>query len=413
MNPFKSIKDPLVISLLLGSIWTKTAFMMSIPFLAIYLAKHTALSGIAIGFVISAAPVMACASSFFSGYLADVLGRTIIMRVALWASSATFFGFFAAAYLPKGSAAQTIAFLILNGIVGMTSSMFGPSAQALIIDRCPDENRAFVLRLRYMLMNAGAMIGGLAGGIGGSVGGQWVFLASATLYFGYALMLGRLFRVYNVTWVRPARTAGAPLAKLTEAVRVIAGDGAFRRLLVSGILFSAAYMQIDTNVARLISTEFEGGTRIVGYLLSLNAFLVVVLIPTVEPLVRKFSNARLMLVGSVIFSAGFLPMQLMGFSLPALVLMIVLISVGEVIIGPLQNVAIDVLAPVHLRGSYFGASSFRFVGEAFGPVGGAFVIQSYGFLSVFHAMAVLAICAGLLAVTAMSVPPRVQQPLAA
>ncbi|WP_157368805.1 MFS transporter [Algicola sagamiensis] len=50
-------------------------------------------------------------------------------------------------------------------------------------------------------------------------------------------------------------------------------------------------------------------------------------------------------------------------------------SLGESILFPAMNVQIDEIAPRHLLGTYFGASSFNSLGWASAPVVGGFFIE--------------------------------------
>ncbi|MCO1335576.1 hypothetical protein MO867_14650 [Microbulbifer sp. OS29] len=51
------------------------------------------------------------------------------------------------------------------------------------------------------------------------------------------------------------------------------------------------------------------------------------------------------------------------------------LSLAEAILFPTMSVQIDRLAPSHLRGTYFGASSFYAIGWSMAPLIGGLVIQ--------------------------------------
>ena len=53
-------------------------------------------------------------------------------------------------------------------------------------------------------------------------------------------------------------------------------------------------------------------------------------------------------------------------------------SLAEAILFPTMNVHIDRLAPDHLRGAYFGATSFYSLGFALAPLGGGLMLDHIG-----------------------------------
>lgn len=54
-----------------------------------------------------------------------------------------------------------------------------------------------------------------------------------------------------------------------------------------------------------------------------------------------------------------------------------------------MNVHIDRLAPTHLRGAYFGAASFYYIGFALAPLGGGALLDFLGGAWVFAIAALL------------------------
>ncbi len=54
-----------------------------------------------------------------------------------------------------------------------------------------------------------------------------------------------------------------------------------------------------------------------------------------------------------------------------------------------MNVHLDRIAPDHLRGAYFGASSFYSLGYALAPLGGGIMLDLYGEFWLFSVSVVL------------------------
>jgi MFS family permease len=73
----------LVRSLILGAGLIKAANFISMPFLALFLAKKSALSAFEIGLIIGLNPLAAILGAFFGGPLSDKLGRKKILLSSL------------------------------------------------------------------------------------------------------------------------------------------------------------------------------------------------------------------------------------------------------------------------------------------------------------------------------------------
>lgn len=83
LRGFLGMYHPIVYTLILGTVMARAASSMSLPFLAIYLAKHTSMSAVMIGVVIGMGALAGTVGGFIGGNLSDRFGRRIIMLAAL------------------------------------------------------------------------------------------------------------------------------------------------------------------------------------------------------------------------------------------------------------------------------------------------------------------------------------------
>ncbi len=103
----------LLCTVLFGILWTKAASLLCMPFLTLYLFKHTQLSITSIGLVVGLQPLALCFGSVIGGYISDNFKRHIILMLSLFISSLVYLGFyFTAKYLIL--IPQMIAFAILS-----------------------------------------------------------------------------------------------------------------------------------------------------------------------------------------------------------------------------------------------------------------------------------------------------------
>src|SRR5574342_248994 len=84
---------PSVWAVLVGTVLSRGASYMTLPFLSIYLSRHMDLSPIVIGLTVGMSPLMATVGGFIGGHLSDRFGRKPVMLFALFTVALVYFGF--------------------------------------------------------------------------------------------------------------------------------------------------------------------------------------------------------------------------------------------------------------------------------------------------------------------------------
>ena len=93
MRDFLKKWHPAVIVIVAGTLFTRAAFFMTMPFLAIYLYNETGIDPAMVGLIIGVSALTGTFGGFFGGYLSDRIGRLPVMTVAIFIWSAVFVGF--------------------------------------------------------------------------------------------------------------------------------------------------------------------------------------------------------------------------------------------------------------------------------------------------------------------------------
>jgi MFS family permease len=370
--------------ILFASFWIKCAAYFTVPFLALFLAKNTALSLPIIGLVIGAQPLAALAGGFLGGHLSDRFGRRQILLVSLIGSSLAYFGFFFAAKSLTGSAYTWLCFALLNLSAGWFSSFFWPVSQALIADLASEQQRPVIYRYRYVVTNIGGGLGPLLGVSIGIAAAPTAFLVTALSYAGFLTILCFSFagNASNSTAKREPKSFQASLLVLRR-------DKALRWLLLSAILFGMSYAQIESNLSQFLYRAFPDGLRFFSFIITLNAIFVLVLQPMAGWIEKRTNAKTMMMLGTAVFCAGCLVMAAFPSDKASFILGIFVITLGEVLVVPTLSVVIDELAPDGMRGSYFGAATLRQLGPTIGPALGGFVLSGAGATVLFIFMAIL------------------------
>ncbi|WP_421385111.1 MDR family MFS transporter [Bacillus salacetis] len=356
---------PIVWVLLTGTVLSRGAMFMTMPFLAIYLSRTMDMHPLFIGLTVGISPLVATIGGFIGGHLSDRYGRKPVLMMSLFSISLVFFGF--------SVASHPLWFIFLNALNGLSNSFFEPTSQALMADLTEKKQRMKAYSLRYTAINIGAAVGPLAGAYLANVSAESTFIITGSIYFFYAVALTVLMKKFKLE----GGAAGKAKVTFLDALSIVKRDSALRYLVLGIILINIGYSQLQSTLPMHLEESLENGVYIFSILLSINAVMVVFLQMPVSALAEKFRPMQTMVFGALIMMLG-----LMGFGFSngwvLSIVSVALLTLGEILIFPANSVLIDRLAPENLRGIYFGAGQFRKVGNFAGPVLGGFLFSEVG-----------------------------------
>ncbi|MGF7034730.1 MFS family permease [Paenibacillus mucilaginosus] len=356
---------PVAWGVILGTFLSRTGFFMSIPFLGIYLGKVKGIDPAMVGAILAMSLLVGTLGSFAGGALSDRLGRYPVMITAMSLWSLVFVGF---AY-----ADATWLFFVLSALNGLFRNVFEPTARALLADVTPPESRAAAFSARYFAINIGGAIGPLIGlklGMGGT-SSLLPFLISASIYAFYAALLV----VFMISFRHLLRGKETTEASVGQMVRIVFTDKVFLYLLLGNFFVAGAYSHLDTTLS-----QFIGHDRVEVYsnLFSVNAVSVLVLQYPLTKLMKRYTSLTSLKLGCFFFGLG-----LFGFGLfddmLLLSLSMILFTTGEILCFVIGDVLIGEIAPESLRGAYYGASGFAFLGQSLCAWIGGMLLQGLGF----------------------------------
>ncbi len=375
----QSSYHPLIWSLILGTAFTRTAAFMSLPFLAIYLNSHTDLNPFQIGLVLSMSGLGGAFGGFVGGYLSDWLGRRSVLLCSLITWTLMFFCFlFAETYLH---------FMLLNLMHGLCRSFFDPTSQAMMTDLTPETKRMKIFGYRYTALNIGLVLGPLLGAFLYPVVGIKTFYYTGVAFLLYTVILIFQFIRYDKQ-IQLSQPKGK--MRLSDCVNVVKKDTALAYFVAGGILFFSVYSQIESNLPLHLSSELKNGSTLFPFLLSTNAVLVILLQGFATNWAQKKNILTSLLLGSLLFSAGFSAFAVGGNEM-SYFLGIVLLTLGEILVFPVSNRFIDQIADERLRGTYYGAFNFSQIGLFLGPVLGGWLLKNTGGETMWWVMTILSL----------------------
>lgn len=368
------------------------------PFLGLYVTERFDVDVAVAGIVSSAFFVTSAIGSPIAGALADRFGRrpVILATLVLESIGIGFLGL-----------APEIGFVVLAVVfAGLFGAGAYPVIQAIVADTIPEEQRSVVYGSMYQALGLGWFLGPvIAAPVIGTLGYGAVF----AIAFGVILLAAVLLAVrLPETLRRPAPGPGAkraveagrpetgnlPLATAGEAVEVheasLLGDvgkptsGSWfrdRRLLLYvglHLMTFGAYIQLF-NIFPIDGRDRLGlAPETWAAILAVNGAMILLGQGIVSLAVRRFHRPYVVAAGVLVWAAGFVALGLVPsatFVLPA----VMLLTIGEMIVFPIQPAVVADLAPASMRGRYQGALTMGgSLGNAIGPAIAGFAVAAIG-----------------------------------
>lgn len=322
-------------------------------FLVLYLTRRgysIAQAGLALG----AYGIGNLGSSLLGGFLADRIGRRRTIVLSMFSA--------AAALLVLSQAQAFQAILILAALTGLTADLYRAAAGAMLADLVPAGQRLTAFTLYRLAINAGLAFGPAIGG----------FLAEESFFYLFVADAGTsvIYGVIAAAALPEGRRGTAEEARWGAAVRVVARDRRFLIFLAATATITFVFFQFESTFA-LHVRDAGFSMAVYGMLISLNALLVTVAELPLSLLTQRFVPTRVIAFGYLVIGAGF-AINAVAFTVPALVLSVIVWTIGEITSAPVSAAYVADLAPEHVRGRYMGLFGFTWsVGLMLGPALGA------------------------------------------
>jgi MFS family permease len=375
---------PPAVRLLLTTTFTLTlARALTLPYLVVYLADNFQLPVSQIGLLIGGALIIASLLSLYGGHLVDtVRNHTLVI-----ASTVVFALAFIGAIASRSAAVFFLSLVLIN----LALAVVDIAAKAGFCALLPVDERAEVFAIKYTLSNVGYAAGPLLGVAMLELDDHLPFIASALLGLGMGLAYQRLGD-RSLQGDAPAQSA----AGFAQVALGLARDRRLVCFTLGGVLSAVVFGQFTAYLSQylVVTTTPSEAARLVGYLVTTNAITVIALQYLIG---RRISRQRLMpwlLAGMGLFIVG-----LLGFSwastVPMWCLAMLVFTLGEIIVIPAEYMFIDLIAPEHLRGVYYGAQNLSNLGAALGPVMVGFALGHWWPGAIFYLLVLSVILAGV------------------
>jgi MFS family permease len=336
--------------LILGTFIDRVGGALMFPFLTLYITRKFNVGMTEVGVIFGLFSIASVVGSMFGGALTDRLGRKGMFIFGLVASALT--------SLLMGLVNEIEFFFASALFVGLFANAGGPAQQAMVADLLPEEKRAQGFGILRVVVNLAVTIGPAIGGLLAARSYMLLFICDAVASLITAGIVALAIRE-----TRPAPRAGEPeqtMAQTFGGYRDVLRDGTFVLFIGACILMTLVYMQMNTTLAVYLRDTCSVSAQGFGYIISLNAALVVLFQFYVTRRIARYRPLILMAVGALLYAIGFSMYGLVSTYIFFLVAMVI-ITIGEMMTAPTSQALAAQFAPEDMRGRYMAVFGFSWV----------------------------------------------------
>jgi len=338
------------------------------PFFALYITERFGVGMTQVGFLFAVFSAGNIISSTIGGALADKYGRRVIMLIGLIVSGI--------GSIFMGLVDNLNIFYILAAILGLVGDIGGPARQAMVVDLLSKEKQTEGFGIMRVAGNLAVTAGPILGGFLATQSYMLLFIFDA---------VSSLITAVIVFIVIPETKPEKPEDKREETViktifgyKEVLKDSVFILFLSVSALMVIVYMQMNSTLSVFLRDVHGFPLQGFGLLLSMNALMVVLFQFWIAKKVSKYAPMKVIAIGTLFYVVGF---GMYGFVSAVYLFFIamIIITIGEMIIAPIQQTIVALFAPEDKRGRYMAVYSFHWaIPNLFGVLLAGLVMEHIG-----------------------------------
>jgi MFS family permease len=340
---------------------------MAFPFFSLYITHKFGVGMAEAGVLLGIFSVSGFVGRIIGGALADRFGRRNLVLFGVIFSALSSVAF--------GVVSELAVFYVLAVVVGLLSFVAGPAYGAMVADLLPEEQRAEGFGILRVTHNLAWVVGPMIGGFLIGYSYLYVFIGDA---IASLIVAGIFYKMMPET--KPERKEGEAPEALSQSFLgyfKVAKDWLFVAFTIAMVFNWLAYQQVYSTLPVFLR-DFHGIPESgYGYLMSANAFTVVVLQFWVTSKVSKKQPMLMMALGVVLYMIGLVMYGVVSTYALFLVAMMI-ITVGEMVSVPVSQALVAKFAPEQMRGRYMAFYSLSTtISSAVGPAAAGLILDNY------------------------------------
>jgi MFS family permease len=260
-------------------------------------------------------------------------------------------------------------------LTGFVASIGAPAASAMLTDILPAEKRTDGFGILRVAVNLAVTIGPAIGGVLAGVSYLLLFIIDCVVSIAAA---GIVYLALPET--KPENPEGSIELSVMESLGGywdVFKDRLFTNFIVLAFFTAVVYFQVTSTLSVYLNSHYGTSPQAFGYILSLNAVLVVLFQFLVTIQVKKHRPLWMMALGNVLYAVG---ISMYGFvkAYPLFLLAMVVFTFGEMVIAPVVQTLVANIAPLDMRGRYMAAFQLGYsAASAVGPLAAGVVMDNF------------------------------------
>jgi len=358
---------------------------MVVAFLSVYLINEQGYAPVKAGYVMASFGAGGVVGNYVGGLLNDRFGSWHIMLYSLIGAGIL--------HILLGEVTGFGPLCGMVFLISLVADAFRPANRAAVAIYAPKKRLTQAYGLQRMAVNLGFSIGPALGGwliyaYGFKLmfwGDGLTFLLAALVFF-LALPKDETAKPLVARPNKKAATQAGTLDDELAATPVASTTPAHRQgWLLAFVLANAAiiicFFQLFSTFPVFLK-EFNVDERAIGWLFTFSGILIVATeMPLLYVAERRYKPVAVMLIGTILIIVAYLMLPLaLTISYLALMVMILILTVGEILYMPFTNTYVSTYAPPARRGEYLGLLSSSYSAAfVLCPLIGFGVAEKYGY----------------------------------
>jgi MFS family permease len=263
-------------------------------------------------------------------------------------------------------------------VVGIFQDIAGPARNAMIADLVPEDLRTDAYGMHRIVFNMSATIGPLIGGLVASHSFSGLFIADVVISVAVAV-----FVYFKLPETKPQAVstehanAEISLGQTFKGYWQVLKDKLFLAFGFITLLQTLVYIQMNSTLSVYLRSVHGLGIEKFGYMLSLNALMVVTMQMAFTRLVSKRAPMLVCALGTLLYAVGFGMFGVVS-SYGWFIAAMVIITIGEMIVSPVETSLVADFAPQSMRGRYMAIFGFVWIIPwAIGPLGAGLIMDNF------------------------------------
>ncbi len=353
---------------------------MVLPFMTIYLTSPS--MGYSIGkagIVMALFGLGAVAGAYLGGKLTDSIGFYPVQLMTLAGGGVLF--------MILGQMQAFPLICIFTFLLSFVNEAFRPANATAIVAYSKEENRTRSYAMHRLSINLGWAVGNAIGGILASINYHLLFWVDGiTNIFAAILMWYVLHPSKN-----PAKHGMAKPATVDPAQSAYR-DKVYLWFIILTTVFACCFFQLFTNLTAFYRNQIHFSERFIGLLGAVNGLMIAVIeMVLVFKLEKKRKPVYYILRGIFLCGISYLLLSIFPITPLLALLMIVIMTMGEILSMPFMNTFWVSRTATHNRGQYAALYTIAWsAAQTLGPLLAAQVAQYAGFSALWWGIA--AVC---------------------